>query len=227
MKIVKKLINRHAGAAAGALVMVLALAPKLSAITLYTFSVNTTALAGQNGNLAFDFTGGDAALANNTVTASNFVTNGILSGTPIQLTDTSFFNETLRLITFGTTLSFTLQLSENRVGPGFDQLSFFLLNPAGLASLIKTSDPLGADALFAIDIDGNPGGIASVFTSSGLSWSLVRQSTPGAPDTGSTLVLLLFGLILLGGLHLAAGMGVAGVGATVRARAPAARWPVR
>ena len=177
----------------------LALAPLARAITIYDVTINTTALSGQSGSLAFDFIGGDAATANNTLTVSNFASNGTLNLSGFALSDPAFFNETLKTITFGTSLSFRFQLTENRTGPGADQFSFFLLDST-FSPLGNTTDPTGAGALFAIDITGAAGGALSTFGSgtTGLSWQVTRASTANVPDATSTLALAGAALGLLG-----------------------------
>jgi hypothetical protein len=180
-------------------------ASEAHAITIYNFSINTSALSGQQGLLAFDLIGGDGAVANNTAIVNNFSTNGVLDqpGQAVTLTDSLFFNEELKAITFGSFLSFTLQLTENHTAPGFDQFSFFVLDAVSFLPLFGTTDSTGADALFAIDITGAAGGSGGAFISTGqnISWSLARDTNGGSnnvPDGASTLCLLLVSLGTLG-----------------------------
>jgi len=170
------------------------------AATLYSVAIDTTAWSGQSGVLAFDLLGGDATIANNTATIGSFAGNATLGSTsPFTLTDAAFFNETLRDITFGTSLSFTLQLTENRTAPGFDQFSFFLLDASTLLPKGSTTDPTGADALIAIDIDGQSGGNVSIFGSltPGISWRVTAPGTNDVRETGSTLAMLAIALAAL------------------------------
>lgn len=120
------------------------------------------------------------------------------------LTDAEFFNESARGIPFGNALSFTLTLTENFAGGSPDQFSFFLLNDAGTASLVSTSEPTGADALFAIDITGLPAGSPSVFSSQtqGVSYRVQLQSQQQVIPEPGTVVLLVCGLLPLLGLRL-------------------------
>jgi hypothetical protein len=178
----------------GFLVVLLFVTVPGRAAMIYSASIDTTAWSGLNGTLAFDLTGGDAAIANNTATIGSFVTNGALGNSAgLALTDTGFFNEQLRAMTFGTQLAFTLQLTENRSAPGFDQFSFFILDPITLLPLALTTDPTGANAVFAIDLTGAAGGAASVFGSltQGVSWSLTPQQQPpnNVPDAAHPLCL--------------------------------------
>lgn len=168
------------------------------AVSLYNVSLNTTAFSGQNGVVAFDFIGGDGLAANNTVTISNLASNGLLGSTaPFSITDTLFFNEVLRNITFGTSLSFTLTLTENNTAPGADQFSLFFLDALTFQPLFGTTDPTGASALFAIDITGAPGGSSSSFAPviPNVSWDVgYVPPTSGVPDGGSGLWLMLGGI---------------------------------
>lgn len=178
-----------------ALVAVVLLVLPARAATIYSFAIDTTIWSGQSATLAFDLIGGDAAMANNTASVSALATDGSLGdATPFTVTDFDFFNEVLRDITFGTTLSFTLELTEQHAAPGFDQFSFFVLDPSTLLPLLGTTDPLGADALFAIDITGAPGGSALAFeaVAPGTSWNVEYVPSPaGVPDAGATLALML------------------------------------
>ena len=82
------------------------------------------------------------------------------------IADASFFNELLVPFTsFGTSISFTIIITENApVLPGEfpDEFSLFLLDGGGLP-LFPTSDPLGADALFVVCVDGTSTGLLQVF----------------------------------------------------------------
>jgi PEP-CTERM motif-containing protein len=177
----------------------------------YNVIVNTTPLVGSGAQLAFDFIDGGAPA--NTVTISDFATNGILGsfttigsvtgnlpGT-LTLADRliiggssfpSFFNEYLHNITLGTTLSFLLDATTN--GPSGasspDSFSFFLLNPITNLSLVSTSDPTGSNALFVLDTDGSPQGLLSVYSVSGGQTSAAVTAVPEP----RSLLLMLFGL---------------------------------
>ena len=162
------------------------------AATLYTVNIDTSGLSGLSGSLAFDLIAGDADMANNTASIGGLATDGTLGdASNVALTDVSFFNEELRDIVFGSYLKFTLSLTESYAasGFGFDQFSFFLLDPGTFLSLVDTTDGTGAQALFAIDIDGGAGGNASVFSSltPDVAWTVTAQTS--VPDGGSTLLL--------------------------------------
>jgi hypothetical protein len=170
-----------------AVIICLAVAATVAPLTAraqsnYTVSIDTSTLSGTQGLLAFDLIGGDAMMANNTASVFGLTTDGTLSSlAPFSLTDTAFFNEELRSITFGTFTRFTVGLTENVTAPGLDQFSFFLVDPLSMLPLFSTTDSVGADALFAIDITGLPGGDRSVFDSltGGPTWQVAA-----VPDSG-------------------------------------------
>lgn len=181
------------GKTAGLIAGLLLLLSVGRADSYYSYTLDTTALTGQGGLLAFDLIDGDATV-NNLVKISGLSTDGTLTdSSDVVLADTSFFTEELRELTFGTTLSFNVLLTENFSGSGFfDQFSFFLLDPVNYLPLFSTSDPLGADALFAIDIDGNAGGAAATFA------GRLSVGSATVPDSGNVLALLFGAVGLLG-----------------------------
>jgi hypothetical protein len=136
-----------------------------SADAIFDVDINTTPLEGQTGYLAFDFIGG-TPVEENTVTISDFSTNavlglltpsgdvsGSLSPGPGTLGDLEFFNEFLQEVTFGTTVSFVLDLTTNATGVTIpDDFSFYLLDST--ENPYTTSDPSGADSLVNINISG-------------------------------------------------------------------------
>jgi hypothetical protein len=149
--------------------------------TLIQIDINTSFLApGTSVDLAFDFF--DGGSPDNSVTISNFtITGGSPNGSPtttgnvtgdfssppVTLNDStpvanSFFNEYLQNATLGgsgSSLTFRFSITGNAADPASspDEFSFFFLDPTNFVngieqSLIATSDPTGADALFAFDI---------------------------------------------------------------------------
>jgi hypothetical protein len=178
--------NRLAAALLG-LGLFLAVFSTGRANSYYRYIIDTSAISGQSGNLAFDFINGDA-VTNNSVFVTGLSTNGTLSDSSnFSLTDTSFFNEVLRDIVFGSTLSFNFQLTSNYAGGTPDSFAFYLLDDTASFTLFPTSDPLGTDALFAVDIDGSVSGSAGVYA-----------GTLAVPESGSALALggLAFGLLV-------------------------------
>lgn len=167
-------------------------------------TVDTSALAGTQADLAFDLI--DGGTPANTVTLSGFTTDGTLgSSTPsgdvsgaflgtVTIGDTSFFNEYLQNETLGSTFSFVLDSTNLPADlTSFpDGFSLFLLDHTTGLSLVTTSDLTGANALFL--------------------WSLGTTTQPDvySSDTGhvtigpvnpvpepSTLPLALIGLAML------------------------------
>ena len=152
--------------------------------------------------LAFNVVSGNPAP--NTATISNFETDGTLgaastTGGPVTgtlpgivtIADSAFFNELLQNVTLGNTIAFTLQLTDNFEPPAPDQFSLFLLDPSTLLAFAPTSDPTGADALFAVDLTGTGAGALQVFS------PLVRPATTvtvNAIPEPASLILLATGI---------------------------------
>lgn len=150
--------------------------------TLYNVDIDTSALTGSAGAIAFDFT--SSTPNSNTVQILNFFHDGtaglpatlgglisgdiILGRNPAPVTrieDSSFFNSlVLPFESFGSRISFAIQITENAALPSEvpDEFSFFVLGPDGLP-LVQTLDPLGSDALFTICVDGSAQGLLGVF----------------------------------------------------------------
>ena len=181
-----------------------------NAQSAYSVSINTAGLSGTAGRLTFDLVGQNSVNPHNTITISQFATDGRLAAGgnanqggatgdlsgPVTLSNTAYFNESARGETFGNQISFNLNLSENYVGPASpDQFSFFLLDSTGQQSVVSTSDASGANALFTVDITGQKGGNVTVFDIStpGVSVSV------GAPVVPAPSSLPLFA----GGLTIA------------------------
>ena len=188
--------------------LTLGLVSSVSAVPIDVL-IDTTSLSGSTGQMAFDFIDGDPA--SNTATISGFTTDGTLvfpatedggpiSGTlpgPVTIEDDSFFNELLQPITFGNTISFSVELTTNRTFSLFpDSFSFFLLDDF-LLLLFPTSDPTFADSLFFVDIDGSAAGAISSFVATGpptVTWSVTQAAAAPEP---STLFLLFLGFASL------------------------------
>jgi len=178
-----------------ALTMALLL-PTLAQAVPVRVTINTQALAGVPGQLAFDLVdGGDP---HTIVDVSAFVSDsslgsvtrtGAVTGdltTRVKFTDNAFFNELLQDIVFGSALSFVLDAStlapvSNSFPDGF---SLFLLDPATGNSLITTTDPTGPNALFLWGSDSPS--LISVFEGTGID---VAVTAVPEPDT-----LALFGV---------------------------------
>jgi hypothetical protein len=109
----------------------------------------------------------------------------------------SAFNEVIvNLNPVGNLITFTLEYSDAGPLGGFppDQVSLFLLD-SNFQPLFPTDDPLGADALFAIDLTGAPGGVLSLYKPATLqSAGNIAVTIPGPvnpipePSTQSMLI---------------------------------------
>jgi hypothetical protein len=192
---------------------VLALCAPVRAQSVFDVTLNTTGLSGSAGFLAFDFLDGDG-LNNNMVSITSFLTDAVLAGATnnntggasgdlpgdLSVTDSSFFNESSRGLTYGTSLSFRLTMSEAFAGGTPDQFSFFLLDALGINSVVATSDPTGANSVFVVDVTGSPGGSLQVFTTTapGVSFQIVSlQSSAPEPGTIGFVGMTLVGLLLV------------------------------
>ncbi|MCP5197340.1 MAG: NF038129 family PEP-CTERM protein [Gammaproteobacteria bacterium] len=178
--------------------------------TMLQFTLETPTLSGTSAYLAFDFFDGDGVV-NNTVTIRDLATDGALgssspaggvSGTlipgPMTLTDTTFFNSFLQTFTLGAVLRFTVELTEQpSTGGLLDTFAFSVLD-ATLLPLFDTTDPTGAGALFTVNIDGSPAGVAYSFAptdpSARVRWTVEPVAAIPAPSTA-----LLIGVGLCGG----------------------------
>lgn len=165
-----------------ATLLMLYLSVSAFAVTTYNVTIDTSALNGTAGKLAFDFTSNNGGV--NHVDILNFTTDGtlglpdtegglvegdiILGSKPAHHTrihDGFFFNElTVNFVSFGNQITFTLEISESPSGAGHlpDEFALFLLDTS-FHPLLTTSDPLGANALFSVCVTGVPGGELSVF----------------------------------------------------------------
>jgi hypothetical protein len=170
----------------------------------FDVTITTVPIQGQAGFAVFDFIQG-APVLNNTVTLSGFTSNGVLGaftttgavmGTlvpgPMTLSDSAFLSEFSQGLTYGTTMSFILSLTTNSSLGGIpDEFSLFLEDSTGTP--FPTSDPTGADSLFAIDITGSPLD-PQVFTSDFASVTVTPVTPVPEPSavglTSSSLVIL-------------------------------------
>ena len=205
----------------GAILFVLWASQSAIAITQYSVTLDTTAIQGKSGKLAFDFTANTLGL--NHVNILNFSTDGtfglpetegglvegslILMLNPASHTEIhtgAFFNElVVNLQPFGKSTSFTLGLPENAPSSGDlpDQFALFILDSAGLP-LFTTSDPSGADSLFTIDVSGVSGGELSVFgparltSPTNIAITVPGSGTPPLPEP-ATVFLSCIGLVVL------------------------------
>lgn len=174
----------------------------------FQVTITTDPIQGQAGFAVFDFIQG-APILNNTVTVSNFMSNAMLGsftttgavmGTlvpgPMTLSDSAFLSEFSQGLTYGTTMSFILNLTTNSSMGGIpDEFSFFLEDSTGTP--FPTSDPTGADSLLAVDITGSPLDF-SVFTSDFATATVTRLEADEPSGLGLTSSLLTILIVSLG-----------------------------
>ncbi|NNM00855.1 MAG: hypothetical protein HKO62_08905, partial [Gammaproteobacteria bacterium] len=151
-----------------------------------------------------DAVAGDGALGGVSVPLTTPAVTGTLPGN-VTLPDTAFlWEEYAHDIALGSVLDFTISMSANVIsGLPADGLSFALLAPGSLFPLVMTSDPTGADALFAImaQPDGNGNRIdVQIYDVLGPNDPSIpvnisiRQPAGDAPEPGT---LALLGVLLL------------------------------
>ncbi len=180
-------------------------AGSVRANSIYYVTVDTAALSGTTGDLVFDFLSGGGP-EDNAMSIEGFTTDGTLGdpstistigeviepfgplpNTVIMVTDpnNSPYNEYLTGFTFGTTMSFYLNGTENAPGAGSapDELSVYFLESDGATSLITTSDPTGGDTLLTLDLDGSANGVPTVYSVTDPSGVSATMTLNGAPAT--------------------------------------------
>lgn len=166
-------------------------------------NVNTTALAGTQVDIAFDFIDGGPPSDDNTVTLSSFLTDGTLGAVSpsggvsgnlpgtVTLADSAFFNEYLTGITLGPGFSFQLDATAN--GPGLgslpDAFSITILDPTTGLPLFSTTDPTGADTLLVLNMDGSANGSLSLYTAPGNQVQVIVNPVSSVPEPGTFLLL--------------------------------------
>jgi hypothetical protein len=181
--------------------------PYLKGDALTQVTVDTSGYANQNAVLAFDFVGGGP----NTVTISNFMTDGIVVTESITggvtgilpgdftLDDTTqFFNELTAGTALGQKLVFDFQTTNLAPTGSFpDEFTLFILDPATQMSIIPSSDPTGAESLLAIDLTGGSAPQASIYSPL-VTLGAPTVATVAAPEPSSALLLTGSLLVLVG-----------------------------
>lgn len=181
----------------------------------YSVTIDTTKISGKSGKLVFDLTANGSAT--NVVNITNFSTDGslglpetqggfiegdiILGSNPAALTTISesyfgtpyFFTElAMNFNAFGNGVTFQFEPSQTfSAGQVPDQLSLFMLDSTD-QPLFPTADPLAANALLTVDINGAPGGHVAAFAPTVLtSPSSFQITVPPLAPVGGPLVTLL------------------------------------
>jgi hypothetical protein len=153
----------------------------VGATTRYNLRLNLSQFSGDSLQLAFDLTSADSianvarilALTADGRTGAVGQSGGPVSGSLVEtglpgdatIHDDFFYNQVVTPFdSVGSQASAALELTEVPPPAGTvpDQLSFFLLHHDGTPAF-TTTDPLGAGALFAVDITGASGGDLSVY----------------------------------------------------------------
>jgi hypothetical protein len=165
-------------------------------------TVNTEALSGMEGLLAFDLIDGGPSTSD--VTISGFISNGNLGTTTasgavtgqlpgiVKFSDTEFFNELTQQIAFGTSLSFIFDTATRAPATGSfpDSFALFILDPLTGRSLFPSSDPSGSDALLLWSSD-LPNAM-TLYDAAG-----VQISVAAVPEPGTISLLLMGGMLLV------------------------------
>jgi hypothetical protein len=182
-------------------------------------TIDTSAIAGQSGQLTFDFTNNNPGDGNH-VSILNFSAPGATLGLPTtqgglvsgdlilglnpapftQIDGDFFFNElNVTFTSFANLVTFTVGVSSIPPPSGVPpaEFAFFMLDASG-SPLFPTADPSGADALFTIDVTGAPGGVRNIYSPAMLtSANNIDIVVPGGvasvpePSSRSLLVLVL------------------------------------
>ncbi len=177
--------------------------PVMAAAATYQVQIDTTPLAGRTGFFAFDLTQGTPGTINQ-VTVSAFSTSGALGAATVAgnatgslagtmtLSSSTFLSEWLQAVSFAAGVTrFNLSLGSNHLGADIpDQFAFFLLD--GTLAPFTTSDPTGAGALIAIDLQQPV--VVQTFVSP---WAVVSV-LPVVPEP-ATVLLTIAGACLLAG----------------------------
>jgi hypothetical protein len=159
----------------------------------YDVTIDTTLPANTSGYMDFNLYGG-IPFQDNVATISNFSSDSTLgtgagfddfSGTlkpgPLLLTADAFDSEWLQTVSnFGAITTFVLNVTTTYTGGTPDSFAFFLL--ASTETPFPTSDPSGADSIFAVDLTGGST-TPQVFTSTNGTSQFTATVTPITSST--------------------------------------------
>ncbi|MGZ8190132.1 MAG: NF038129 family PEP-CTERM protein [Methylococcaceae bacterium] len=171
----------------------------------FSFTFDTSALAGTTATLDFSLFDGDLAV-NNAVTISNFSGGGLISADcSVSCSSTasgyviddssSMFGQLLQTLTLGTLLSFELNPTANFAGGAPDRMILWLLDPNTNFTLIDTNLDLLSDAIPYED--------ALLVINFGAGGVTVQQAGTRIPEPDTLLLMLLgLSLMLMGKLRL-------------------------
>lgn len=183
-------------------------------------TVNTPALNGIAGQLAFDLIDGGSPA--NSVSVSRFTSTGGTLGAftsagsslgqlpaGFTLSDDQFFNEYLQNFIFGMTFSFLLDATANPPGSNSfpDGFALFFLDPISGQSLVTTTDPTGANALLSLSIGVAPS--LELHDAAGIQVMATAMPEP------NTMTLIVAGLLLAALNHCVRTRGNRGLGSRI------------
>ncbi len=202
--------NRHTVQLAGMLVLFAGAVPALAQSTTYTVHVDTSALRGRPGKVVFDWTSSDSSInylyiqnyASDAVVGLAETVGGLVTGDIVlglgslknpafstNIANDYFFNSLAVIVqSFGDRIDFEFNMGTAFVeGEVPDEFSFFILDQDG-QPLVESADPLGADALFAVCVNGQLSGGVQVFSPTTMPDETTFQiiATAAAPDEGTT-----------------------------------------
>lgn len=188
--------------------------------TVEIVSINTSAINGTAGKLAFDFTNNNPGNGNH-VQILNFAApgatlglpetqGGLVSGdlilglnpAPFTIIDSDFFfNELIvNFAHFSNSIAFQLDLSQIPPTGGAPPAEFalFMLDASGLP-IFPTGDPSGADALFTFDVTGTPSGVLNFYDPTTLAPpNNINVTVPGGAAIPEPSFVLLLAIALAG-----------------------------
>jgi hypothetical protein len=183
---------------------------------VFSVSVDTSAIVGQQGFLDLQFNPGGAGALPTTATVTNFTTdatllaslNGTTAGTDgdatgtlpgtLTINNTFILNDVFQPVTYGSVVDFTVTLSGQGVdqpNPALPGSAFALtLYASDFATPLLTTDPSGSVATINLNPNGSTTALTFPATPGGSAAATVTPATPppSVPEP-STLSLALLG----------------------------------